>query len=107
MARSHLDYHVLNAIINDCDLYEDMMRFLNESELSWHAEYGRTLQPVEVQVALLLLVQEGLVEVSRIDPVENDFVDCGERVGPADRQLSEMFFDLTGRGRVLYLNWDV
>ncbi len=107
MARSLLDYHVLNAIINDCDLYEDMMRYLNESEFSWHAEYGRTLQPVEVQVALLRLVQDGLVEVSLIDPVENDFVDCGERVWPADKQLSEMFFDLTGRGRVLYLNWDV
>jgi hypothetical protein len=107
MARSHLDYHVLDAIINDCDLYEDMMHFLNESEFSWHAEYGRTLQPVEVQVALLRLVQEGLVEVSLIDPVENDIVECGERVWPADKQLSEMFFDLTGRGRVLYLNWDV
>jgi len=107
MARSLLDYHVLNAIVNDCDLYEDMLRYLNESEFSWHAEYGRTLQPVEVQVALLRLVQDGLVEVSLIDPVENDIVDCGERVWPADKQLSEMFFDLTGRGRVLYLNWDV
>lgn len=106
MPRSSLDYHVLDAILHDADLYDDILKYLNESEFSWHAEYGRTLQPIEVQVALLRLVQHGLVEIRVIDPVENDFVDCGERVWPADRQLSEMFFDATGRGRVLYLNWD-
>ncbi len=106
MPRSPVDYHVLDAILHDADLYDDILRYLNESEFSWHAEYGRILQPVEVQVALLRLVQDGLVEVSLIDPVENDFVECGERVWPADKQLSEMFFDVTGRGRVRYLNWD-
>ncbi len=106
MARSQLDYHVLNAIVFDADLYEDILKYLNESEISWRAETGRTVQPVEVQVALLRLVQAGLVEVHLIDPVENDFVDCGERVWPADKQITEMFFELTGRGRVLYLNWD-
>jgi hypothetical protein len=106
MPRAPLDFHVLDAIAFGADLYEDIIRHLNEAVTGWRAEYGRSIQPAEVHAALQRLVRDGLVEVELLDTTENDFVECGEGVWPVDRQLDEMFFDMTGRGRVRYLNWD-
>jgi hypothetical protein len=106
MARSQIDFHVLDAIAFGADLYEDIIKHLNEAVTGWRAEHGRTIQPAEVHAALLRLVHDGLVEVHLLDVAENDIVGCGEGVWPADKQLAEMFFDMTGRGRVRYLNWD-
>jgi hypothetical protein len=56
-------------------------------------------------MSLMRLVRNGLVEVQVLDPASNDFIEYGEGVWP-DGPVGSMYFDLTGRGRVRYLNWD-
>lgn len=106
MRRAQLDFHVLDAIGNDADLYDDILKHLNDPVTGWRAENGRQIQGAEVHAALLRLVRDGLVEVHIVDVAKNDLMDCGEGVWPPDCSLAEMFFDMTGRGRVLYLNWE-
>jgi hypothetical protein len=106
MSRAPLDFHVLDAIANDADLYDDILKHLNDESTGWRAETGRPVQGAEVHAALLRLVRDHLVEVHLVDTAKNDFVGCGEGVWPPNTSLADMFFDLTGRGRVLYLNWE-
>jgi hypothetical protein len=106
MPRSPIDYHVINAIMYGADLFTDMLTYLNGPDSLWHIEYKRNLQTAEVFAALQRLVHDGLVEVHLVNQEEDDLVGCGEGVWPANADLGEMFFDTTGRGRVVYLNWD-
>ncbi|MEO8451202.1 MAG: hypothetical protein ABI647_15500 [Gemmatimonadota bacterium] len=105
MARQQLDYRILDAIAFDAERHDDIVKYLNDPATSWRAEHGPPIQPAEVHAALVRLVNDGMIEVHLIDYEKDDFVGVGERIWPP-KQLAEMYFDLTGRGRLLYLNWD-
>lgn len=105
MPRSPIDFFVLDAIAFDAEQLDDIVKYLNEPDSDWRDRFERLIQPIEVQAALMRLVKDGSVEVHVFDTTANDYLSCGEGVWPA-RHLNEMFFDLTGRGRVLYLNLD-
>ncbi len=105
MPRSPIDYYVLDAICFDAEQLDDMVAFLNESDSEWRSRFERSIQRPEVLAALMRLVRDGLIAVAVPDPAGEDLEVCGEGVWPA-RPIGEMFFDLTGRGQVLYLNWD-
>ena len=106
MRRSPIDYHVLDAVMMGADLYADMVTYLNGADSLWRIEHDRPLQSAEVFASLQRLVRDGFVEVQLLDQVENDFVSCGEGVWP-NNDLAEMFFEVTGRGRVVFLNWEM
>lgn len=105
MPRQPLDYYVLDAISFEAEQFDDILKFLNEPESEWLYRYERTLQSIEVQGALMRLVKDGAVAVKVVDD-QGAFVDCGEGVWPT-RPWADMYFELTGRGDVLYLNWDM
>jgi hypothetical protein len=106
MPRAAIDLFVLDAIAFDADTYEAILEYLNDKVTGRQDEHGGPIHPVEVQTALLRLVRDGFVEVSLFESPTVGHVGCGERIWPPNRELAEMWFDLTGRGRVLYLNWD-
>jgi len=98
-----LDGFVLDAISFDAEQIDAIVAYLNTTDSDWRDRFERVVQRPEVLASLMRLVRDRLVEV-RV-PEGNDFVEYGEGVWP-DRPLGEMYFDLTGRGRVRYLNWD-
>ena len=105
MARQPIDYFILDAISFDAEQLDDMVAFLSNPDSDWMFRFERPPQRLEVQAALMRLVKDGSVEVHVPDGTGDDLVECGVGVWPA-RPVTEMYFDMTGRGRVLYLNWD-
>lgn len=106
MTRSRLDYFVLDAISFDAEQLDQIVEFLNDPESAWAAETDdQKVHSTEIQAALMRLVKDKLIFVLYFDPAANDFIHCDEGVWPP-KPIAELYFDHTGRGRVLYLNWD-
>jgi hypothetical protein len=101
-----LDGFVLDAVSFDAEDLNAIVAFLNDPESEWRARFERTVQRPEVLASLMRLVRDGLLEVWIPSPDGGDLVACDEGVWP-DRPIGELSFDLTGRGRVRYLNWDL
>ena len=103
--RHAIDGFVMDAIAFDADQLDGILAYLNEPESEWRRSSERRAQRAEVLAALLRLVRSGSVSVWVPNPTGDDFVECGEGVWP-DGPMGELYFDLTGRGMVRYLNWD-
>lgn len=102
--RQPLDYFVLDALSFDEEQFDQIVAYLNDAESEWRHRYERVVQRPEVLASLMRLVKDGLVVV-QLDEHIAEGTDPREGVWP-DKPLTEMYFNITGRGEVLYLNWD-
>ncbi len=103
--RATLDGFVLDAIGWDAEQVPDIVKFLNESDSEWMSRFERPVQQPEVLAALMRLVKDGAVLIRFFDEEANDYVAGPVGIWP-EMLYADMYFDLTGRGQVLFLNWD-
>lgn len=99
------DMFVMDAMANDVESIDDLIRILNSSsDLGWTDVWGRMFTRDEVVSALMRLVRAGLVLAYAADGDKHELAPLDERVLP--QSLSEAYFGLTDRGRLVHANWD-
>ncbi|HYD54772.1 MAG TPA: hypothetical protein VEA99_19215 [Gemmatimonadaceae bacterium] len=105
--RSHQpDYFVLDALANDIEGVEDVLRMLNsETELGWAREWGREFTREDVVMALSRLVREDLVRAYVVVNSDAQLKELPPRSLPADGYRGA-YFGLTPAGRIVHNTWD-
>jgi len=107
MARNSMDLFVLDTLADDIEALEDILRSINHPDIGWQTQHGGPIGRPDVHQALLRLVQEGFVEVSVFDPGTKALVAVGENRWPTNADLSDLWFRITERGRLLHSNWEL
>lgn len=104
MARPAIDYFVLDALANDLEGLDDILRLVNRPDVGWVAEAGTRIEAAAVLLALPRLMRDHLIQVfvPSADTSELDALPAG--VLPAV-PLEECYFGLTTQGRLVHGNW--
>jgi hypothetical protein len=106
VARLDIDHFVLDALANDMEAIEDILRMLNsDTELGWRDKHPAPFTREEVLPVLARLIGEDLVEACVPDGTEPGLRDAGPRVLP-DGSWDEVWFRMTPRGRIVHSTWD-
>ena len=105
MPRELIDYFVLDALADDLEALEDVLRLLNSAHLGWRSHHAKPFTSDEVIPALFRGIRDGLIRAAvlaadgkRLEPMEDHAL-------PA-RPLDEVWFELTPQGRVVHSTWD-
>ena len=102
----HADLYVLDALANDTEDLESILRMLNsDTELGWTKEWGRTFSRQDVVEALSRLISKDLVRV--LTPTAE--VGTIEHAPPTTlprETYDNVYFATTARGRLVHANWD-
>ena len=67
MTRADIDYIVLDALANDLESVEDILRLANHPEIGWTELAGGPIAEFSVLLALPRLVEDGLVRAYVLD----------------------------------------
>lgn|SRR5690606_37032703 len=106
MRRELIDYVVLDALANDIESLEDILRILNSSsELGWRDLHPEEFTRAEVVPAIVRAVRDGSIMACHFSEDENALVDAGEGVLPPG-SLDDLWFRLTLKGRLLLQAWE-
>lgn len=106
MAREPIDLFVLDALANDLEDLESVLRILNSpSELGWRDQHPAVFTREEVIPAVFRGIGEGNIEACVTAAAEPVLIGLGERKLP-DGPLDEVWFRLTKRGRTVLNSWD-
>jgi hypothetical protein len=105
VTRSLIDYFVLDALANDLESLEDVLRILNSDGLGWRSHHADPFTKDEVVPSLYRCLQEGLVHAAQIDSTGLALKPLPERALPA-APLDDLWFALTAHGRLVHGNWD-
>ena len=99
------DKYVLDALVNDVEDIESILRTLNsESELGWRDEWGSDFLRDEVVMALLRLVRD-LVRVFVLEEEGKSLRELSPRELPSTA-LGGTYFGMTPRGRIVHRSWE-
>jgi hypothetical protein len=100
------DLYVLDALANDIEDLESIIRMLNsDTALGWAAEWGRPFRRGELIEALSRLVAKDYVQVLVLAPDGKNLEALSTKALPPG-SYQEAFFALTERGRIVHRNWD-
>lgn len=100
------DKYVLDALANDVEDVESILRMLNsDTDLGWRAEWGRNFSRSDVVTALTRLVREDFVQVFAHDPGAKAAVPLPRGEVPPGN-FDNAYFGMTERGRLVHSNWD-
>ena len=104
MARQDIDYFVLDALANDLEAVEDIVRLVNHPAIGWTDVAGGPIERTAVLLALPRLVREELVQVyvHAASAPELEELAVGQM---PDVPLDDCYFGLTARGRLVHANW--
>ncbi|HUG39509.1 MAG TPA: hypothetical protein VMM12_03435 [Longimicrobiales bacterium] len=108
MNRPLVDYVVLDALANDLESLEDILRILNsDTELGWRDIHPDAFGRDEVVTAILRGIQDGNISPCEYSEAKGALVDREGNTLPADVPIDDLWFRLTPRGRTILNNWDV
>ena len=104
MARIDIDYYVLDALANDLESLDDILRLVNHPDVGWVPEAGRPVSRAAIVATLPRLVRDKLVQVyvpsattSELEPL------------PIGRlpttPVDGWYFGMTAHGRTVHANW--
>jgi hypothetical protein len=104
MARANIDYYVLDALANDIESVEDIMRLVNHPDVGWAAEGGQPMTRSDILAALPRLVRDKLTQVyvPSATTSEMEALPIG-RLPSAP--LESCYFGMTVQGRMVHANW--
>lgn len=106
MSRAPIEYFVLDALANDLEDVDHIVQILNSpTEFGWRDQHPEPFTPQEVIPPVLKGIREGNIEACIFSEEERALVGAGEGVIPSS-PLSEVWFRLTPRGRLVLNNWD-
>lgn len=104
MARPDIDYFVLDALANDLEAVEDIVRLVNHADIGWTDLAGGPIVRSAVLLALPRLVRDGLVQAYVYAAASPTLEELPVGALP-DVPLEDCYFGLTARGRVVHANW--
>ena len=100
------DMYVLDALANDVEDIESILRMLNsETDLGWRAEWGREFNRLDVVSALSRLIRQDFVRVFIHDEEGKALREIANALLPP-ANYDDAYFGMTERGRVMHSNWD-
>lgn len=106
MSRDLLDFVVLDALANDLEDLEGIVRILNSpSELGWRDQHPGEFTRMEVLSPLLRAIRDRLVEACRYSEGDRALVGLGEGSVPSG-SIDDVWFRLTPRGRTVLNSWE-
>lgn len=106
MVRHELDMYVLDALANDLEALDDILRILNSpSELGWRDQHPDLFTADEIVPAIIRGVRSGNIEACVYSASEKGLVGLGEGVLSSD-SADETWFRLTQRGRLVLSAWN-
>lgn len=101
-----LDLYVLDALANDMEDIEGILRMLNsDSDLGWKQELGREFSRSDILAALSRLVRADMVRVLVRDESGTALRELPRSVMPSS-DYDVTYFAVTGRGRMVHDAWD-
>lgn len=103
MKQKKLDLYVLDALANDVEDLESILRMLNHSEIGWSEEWGHQFTSSEVVQALARLIRDSAVRAYVLDTNGKALEPLEVSALPAT--FEGVWFGLTGRGRMRHGNW--
>lgn len=105
MTRADIDYIVLDALANDIESVDDIVRLANHPAIGWTDLVGGPVAEASVLLALPRLIGDGLVRAYTLDASGHQLEDApvGAR-SPAP--LEECYFGLTAEGREVHARWE-
>ena len=105
MGRPEVDYFILDALANDLESLEDILRLMNSDSMGWRFRHPAPFTASEVLPGLQRVVKDGLVNAAAHSATEQALVDLPERVWPAEG-LEGVWFRLTPHGRMVHSAWE-
>ncbi|GLC24610.1 hypothetical protein [Roseisolibacter agri] len=105
MTRADIDYIVLDALANDLESVEDILRLANHPEIGWADLAGGAVAEFSVLLALPHLMEDGLVQAYVLDADEGHLEELPVGTQPSV-SLDECYFGLTPQGRLVHASWE-
>ena len=103
--RQLIDYFVLDALADDIESLEDVLRLVNHDAMGWRRHNGGEAFTRDVLVPPVLRgVREGLIEVFELTPSGGALSSLGSGRLPPNA-LDDYWFGLTAAGRLVHQNW--
>ena len=103
--RQQIDYFVLDALADDLEALEDILRLVNHESIGWRSHNGgRAFARDDVVSALRRGVREGLIEAFTLDSSGKSLRPLGVGRLPS-ASLDDYWFGLTPAGRLTHQNW--
>jgi hypothetical protein len=100
------DLYVLDALSNDIEDLESVLRMLNsDTALGWAKEWGRTFTRAEIVEAVSRLIKRDLVRVLVYGSDGKSLTELSPEVLPPG-DYGDVYFSLTERGRLVHSSWD-
>jgi hypothetical protein len=100
------DMYVLDALANDVEDLESILRMLNsDTDLGWHEEWGRSFTRADVVAALSRLIRQDFVQVFVWEEETKGVKKIARRAIPP-ASYDNVYFGMTKRGRIVHSNWD-
>jgi len=104
MARQPIDYFVLDAIADDIESLDDVLRAVNHPTMGWQASFGSAIRREDAVPALMRLIRDELAELYEYSDRDKSLVKLALKVQPS-RQFEEYWFGITKRGKMIHDAW--
>ena len=104
--RPLIDFFVLDALANDLESLEDILRLINRDDIGWRQfNRGRPYERSEVLAPLLRCIREGLIDVFSLESSGKSLSRLPSGALPPS-SLDLYWFGLTPAGRLVHTNWN-
>ncbi len=105
MARDLIDYFVLDAVANDLEELDNILRLMNDEVYGWRSYHPALFTTADVIPALRRTVRDGLVRVAVVSATEPVLEELPERTWPSG-SLEDAWFGLTPHGKIVHASWE-
>lgn len=99
-----LDLYVLDALADDIEDLESILRMLNNPSIGWREEWGKDFERPEVVTALSRLIRAGQVLVYVLDAQGKELIPAQEQTLPSS-SYDDVWFGPSPAGRIRHQTW--
>lgn len=99
-----LDLYVLDAIADDIEDIESILRMLNNPSIGWREEWGKDFERPEVVLALSRLVKAGQVLAYGLDGQGKELIEANKQA-LASTTYDDFWFGPSPAGRIRHQTW--
>ena len=106
MDREPIDLYALDALADDIEGFEDVVRLANHPKLGWQRLYGGPIPADELFAALQRLVADELVEPLTLDAKGTTLLPLDSSAWMAGEDPTDLWFRITSKGRTIHAAWE-
>jgi hypothetical protein len=101
-----IDLYVLDALANDIEGFDDILRLLNSPDIGWVIEnHGQAFVASEVVAALARTIKAGWVRALVVAPESSALQELDDFALPAS-PLESCYYMITPRGSIIHSTWE-